>query len=111
MGHKPTGIKANRSARTLTITWDDGHISEYSFAGLRAICPCVECKGGHENMGTPADPRLVREAHNPDLNLQQIQQVGGYAIQFMWSDGHWAGIYTWEYLRQACPCEVCATDD
>jgi DUF971 family protein len=35
--------------------------------------------------------------------VQTIQQVGNYAIQFTWDDGHHTGIYTWEYLYKLCP--------
>jgi len=99
---RATGVKADRNERVLTITWSDGKACRYSFAGLRAICPCVECKGGHENMGAPPDVALLRSAQNDDLNLESVEAVGSYALQFIWSDGHWTGIYTWEYLRQAC---------
>jgi DUF971 family protein len=103
----PAGVIADRSQRTLTITWEDGHESRYSFAGLRAVCPCAECKGGHENMGGPPDPIAVRDAPRNDLNLVQIVPVGSYALQFIWDDGHGAGLYGWEYLRLACPCAEC----
>jgi DUF971 family protein len=36
-------------------------------------------------------------------------------MRIHWGDGHQAGIYTFEYLRQLCPCETCRaqrpTDD
>lgn len=108
---RPASITADRKLKTLTITWSDGHESTYSFAGLRAVCPCVECKGGHANMGGPPDPRLVRDATQDDLTLENIEQVGGYALQFFWSDGHSTGIYTWSMLRSACPCAQCLPDD
>lgn len=104
---RPTGITADRKKRELLITWNDGHESRYRFAGLRAVCPCVECKGGHANMGGPPDPQLVRDAAPSDINLERVEQVGGYALQFFWSDGHSTGIYTWEMLRAACPCPEC----
>jgi DUF971 family protein len=107
---RPTGVKADREARTVTITWSDGHVSDYSFAGLRAVCPCVTCKGGHAHMGAPPDPHQVRSAQDESLNLENVEAVGGYALQFSWSDGHSTGIYTWEYLRQACPCAECLPD-
>lgn len=105
--HRPTGVTADRTLREVTVSWDDGHVSSYSFAGLRAVCPCAECKGGHANMGVPPDPRVVRDAQNDQLTLEHVEQVGGYALQFHWSDGHRAGIYTWDTLRQACPCPGC----
>ena len=30
-----------------------------------------------------------------------------YAISFAWNDGHGSGIYSWDYLRRHCQCEVC----
>jgi len=30
--------------------------------------------------------------------------VGRYAVQIAWTDGHDSGIYTFEYLRELCPC-------
>ena len=54
-------------------------------------------------MGGPPDMDTYRAAENPDLNLERLEAVGSYALQFTWSDGHYTGIYAWDYLRQACP--------
>ena len=99
---RPTDVKADRNRRVVTIAWTDGQICDYPFAGLRAICPCVECKGGHANMGGPPDVHLLKAAGNDGLNLENVQAIGSYAIQFFWNDGHSTGIYTWDYLHQAC---------
>ncbi len=99
---KPTGVQADRNERMVTITWSDGKSCRYSFAGLRAICPCVTCRGGHDNMGFPADKELLRTAQNESLNLENVTAVGSYALSFAWSDGHSSGIYTWQYLYEAC---------
>ena len=40
-------------------------------------------------------------------NLEQVETVGAYAVQFVWSDGHSTGIYSWELLRASCPCQEC----
>jgi len=107
MPNHPTNITADRRERTLTIEWEDGHTSVYPFAGLRAVCPCAGCRGGHEYMGGPPDQKAVRDTPPGDLTLQDIQAVGSYDLQFLWSDGHSAGIYTWDFLRAACPCPLC----
>lgn len=99
---RPTHVTADRSKRLLLIEWSDGAACEYPFAGLRAICPCVECRGGHAQMGGPPDVRLLYTVKNETLNLESVQAVGSYALQFFWNDGHNTGIYTWDYLRQAC---------
>ena len=36
---------------------------------------------------------------------QNVAQVGNYALQFHWDDGHNAGIYTWDYLYRLCPAD------
>ena len=99
---RPAGVTVDRQKRSVTIQWSDGRNCAYSFAGLRAICPCVLCQGGHTNMGRPADKLLLEKAQNDSLKLEAANAVGTYAIQFVWSDGHDSGIYTWQYLREAC---------
>lgn len=100
---KPTGVKADKSEQVLIISWNDGHESRLAYAGLRANCPCVECKGGHGNMGTPANLDLMRNPPPSDVVIEKIAPVGSYALQFQWSDGHDTGIYTWAYLRGCDP--------
>lgn len=99
---RPTNVTADRERRVLTIQWNDGRECRYSFAGLRAVCPCVLCQGGHANMGRPADKLLLQKSQNDMLNLDAATAVGSYAIQFAWNDGHDSGIYTWNYLYEAC---------
>jgi DUF971 family protein len=100
---KPTGVTADRNQRLLIVKWSDGHVSRLPFAGLRAICPCVECKGGHDNMGGPPDLEVLQNTRDEAINLDKVEAVGSYALQFHWSDGHWTGIYTWKFLREADP--------
>ena len=90
----------------LLITWRDNHQSTFTVQQLRSICPCAACQGEtvlfHEVAPQPKrdDPR--------QYELVDIRQVGSYAIQIKWADGHNAGIYTWEYLRMNCPCDQCS---
>lgn len=106
---RPVNITANRGNRELTIEWSDGHRSTYSFTLLRAACPCAECRGGHENMGTDPEPEVFERPpeDSPATRLQKIEAVGSYAITLEWEDGHHFGIYTWSYLRRLCPCAAC----
>ncbi|MBI1804228.1 MAG: DUF971 domain-containing protein [Ignavibacteriae bacterium] len=90
----------------LTILWDDEHQSRYALEHLRNACPCAGCQG---------ETILLREYSppSPDMSaagryeLTGIQQVGSYAIQLTWADGHSTGIYTWEQLKDLCECEEC----
>ena len=99
----PTGVKADRNERRLNITWSDGHVSNLKFDGLRLACPCVECKGGHANMGKATAPSVVKNAPNLGIQLEELIPAGSYALQPMWSDGHTTGIFTWELLRALDP--------
>ena len=107
---RPTAIKLDRGRGILVVPWDDGHVSEYPLMGLREACPCVECRGGHENMGGPPDPSVmdvIPLSPVKSYKVTRIVPVGNYAIQPEWEDGHHTGIYTWAYLRGLCPCEAC----
>ncbi len=102
----PKHIAVSRSRRVLIIDWEDDHRSEYPLEGLRAACPCAECRGGHEGMGEPGSPELLSQPlrEGQSAELESLEMVGNYALQPVWSDGHSYGIYSWSYLRALCPC-------
>ncbi len=103
MNVQATGVKADRNERFLEISWSDGHTSRYKFDGLRLACPCVECKGGHAQMGNVTPPSVVQNAPDLGIQLEQLVPAGAYALQPFWSDGHSTGIFTWELLRALDP--------
>ena len=99
----------------MEILWKDGHQSTYTFTYLRDACPCALCneerEKSHRQPDQPA-PRLARRRRrcrcsSPPSAPTRSQQVGNYAIRFDWNDGHKHGIFSWEYLREWCPCEEC----
>jgi len=109
MSSTPLKISADRNQRILTLSWGDGHVSQYPFKLLRAGCPCATCRGGHENMRSEPDPEIF-DIDLPDTErtqIRKIEAIGTYAISFEWADGHSYGIFNWRYLRGLCPCEVC----
>ena len=61
-------------------------------------------------MGGPGSPELMEIPLQPiqSAELDSLEQVGNYALQINWKDGHSYGIYSWDYLRELCPCEECA---
>jgi DUF971 family protein len=105
---RPSGVKVDKQKRLVIINWTDDHESTFLFHSLRAICPCAGCKGAYsdENVHNQAYP--ITDRREDDLNLFSVNAVGAYALQFSWSDGHSAGIYSWDLLRDACNCEICA---
>jgi DUF971 family protein len=62
-------------------------------------------------MGQPPDPAKVRDTPNEGMTVEKIEAMGSYALQFTWSDGHYTGIYTWDYLRQADPALAAVNED
>jgi DUF971 family protein len=106
----PTGVTHDRNQRALLISWRDGHESIFELDVLREICPCVTCRGGHDKMGPEHSPDILTLTPANSYELQDMQLVGNYALQLTWHDGHDSGIYTWEYLRDMCSCEVCLAE-
>ena len=108
----PLHIAVSKS-RGVTIDWADGHKSEYNCAMLRDACPCATCTGAHGTEPQPSDyskPVAAGELFpmfKPKPVMRNIEAVGNYAFRIDWSDGHNAGIYSYEYLRQICPCAEC----
>lgn len=106
---QPTGITADRQAREMTVTWNDGHTSVYPFGLLRAACPCASCRGGHEHMKAEPDEAVFSAnlEESDHTRMTRVEGVGSYAITISWEDGHSFGIYNWYYLRKLCPCAEC----
>ncbi|MDP9257177.1 MAG: gamma-butyrobetaine hydroxylase-like domain-containing protein, partial [Actinomycetota bacterium] len=91
------------SETEVRILWKDGHESLYTGYALRVGCRCAVC--ADEISG---NKRLREESISKDIRPLSIDPVGRYAIRFQWSDGHSTGIYTFEHLRELCPCPICA---
>jgi len=98
---KPARIHADRTAGTLELEWSDGHRSVYEFEALRWLCPCAYCRG---EAGLPgwldSAPKLTAE----QMRLTDIVLVGQYAVAPTWGDGHHTGYYSFQMLREQCPC-------
>ena len=97
-----------KNPATLQIEWDDGHVSLYGLKELRRSCPCATCREARST--TSANPLRILSAQEviaPDLDLEQAEVVGRYAISFLWNDGHNTGIYSFDFLRKLCQCEKC----
>jgi DUF971 family protein len=107
---RPQNLTVNRPEETLEIVWADGHRSVYPLAGLRNVCPCAECRGGHEAMGLPVDRAVLHARPDKPWQIAGAELVGNYAMSFTWADGHDAGIYTWTFLRDLCPCDACEAE-
>lgn len=110
---KPASVKIHISSGSgVDITWADGHSSHYDFAYLREHCPCATCneeREKKEQLKTPSSAQFTPlPMFKPQARAQAASQVGNYAIQISFSDGHATGIYSYDYLRGICPCADCA---
>ena len=110
---KPTEVKIHvKSGAGVDITWADGHASHFDYPYLRDHCPCATCndqrgkKDKMAEMNLPASPLLPM--YKPKAKATAATQVGNYAIQISFNDGHSTGIFSYDYLRTMCPCEECA---
>ncbi len=75
--------------------WEDGQGSHYPYRFLRGNCPCAMC------VIEGTDRRVVFEKDVPeDVIAIDWMQVGRYAVQFLWSDAHETGIFTFRYLKE-----------
>ena len=97
----PRRIHADRAAGQLEIEWADGHRSRYDFVTLRWLCPCAYCRG---EAGQPGWLDTAPALTPAQTQLTDVQLVGQYALAPTWADGHHTGYYTFERLREACPC-------
>lgn len=113
MAADPKSVKVHLTAGTgVEIEWKDGHRSEYTFPFLRDACPCAMCNDEREKSGRlPGDPVKPAPGELPMFKAAakptSAASVGKYAIKFKWNDGHELGIYSWNWLREICPCEEC----
>ena len=104
---RPVRLAADRDAQALTVEWADGHVSVYSYEGLRRACPCAECRGGHGAMSEPVDPVVFHLPGLMSYDIEELRPAGHYALQIVWDDGHASGLWRWDALRGLCPCAVC----
>ena len=97
----PAAIHADRAGGRLEISWTDGHRTEYDTVTLRWLCPCAYCRG---EAGMPGWLDSKPDLTSEQTRLVDLQLVGQYAVAPVWADGHATGFYTFERLREACPC-------
>ncbi|MHB1591262.1 MAG: gamma-butyrobetaine hydroxylase family protein [Sulfuricella sp.] len=88
----PTEIKLHQKSRLLEIAFSDGQRFELPCEFLRVYSPSAEVRGhgpGQE----------VLQAGKKNVEITDVQPVGSYAVQLVFSDGHDSGLYSWDYLH------------
>jgi DUF971 family protein len=85
----------------LAVKWEDETESFIRLEDFRRQCPCAACKGEVDIMGNLyKNPSKPLPAHA--FTLIRLINVGTYAVQPVWGDGHSSGIYSFEYLAKIC---------
>ncbi len=87
------------SDQVIAIKWEDDTDSLLFAEKSRGECPCATCK--EENEKKPkANPFNILKANPNNVVFRRWEMIGRYAIRFSFSDGHDAGIYTFEHLKE-----------
>jgi len=89
----PTQIRVNRQARTMELSWPDGHQQELTAEYLRVHSPSAEVRGHGRGEGA-----LVHGKEH--VGITEVEPIGHYAVRLVFDDGHNSGIYTWAYLAE-----------
>ena len=90
---QPTALTVHQASRVLEVGFDDGNTFRIPFELLRVYSPSAEVQGhgpGQE----------VLQTGKRDVEIVSVEQVGHYAVQPTFSDGHDTGIFSWGYLHQ-----------
>lgn len=83
----------------VAVRWQDDSESYFKMDRLRALSPSAETQGERDLLGQ----QISSDQRGKDFSGVTVTgwvPVGGYGIQFHFSDGHRTGIYTFDYLRE-----------
>ena len=94
----PVDILAEPSSQELRIEWSDGHVSVYRYEYLRENCPCPGCT---KAKGHPAGEEIALAG----AGLKGVRVLEGGCLHFSYEDEHDGCTYTFERLREICPCD------
>jgi DUF971 family protein len=87
----PEALTLHGHSRALEISFSDGKTFRIPFELMRVYSPSAEVQGhgpGQETLQTG----------KRDVDVTALVQVGNYAVQPTFSDGHDTGIFSWDYL-------------
>ena len=90
---EPTQI-VEESDRAISIKWSDDAETVYNAPQLRRNCPCASCVNEWTGEKIIKDENIA-----DDLTFSRITIVGRYALNFIFSDEHDTGIFSYKFLR------------
>ena len=87
----PSAITVHSQSRQLQVGFSDGSDFHIPFELMRVYSPSAEVQGhgpGQE----------VLQTGKREVSITALAQVGHYAVQPSFSDGHDSGLFSWDYL-------------
>jgi DUF971 family protein len=87
----PQALTLHGQSRVLEVSFSDGQTFRIPFELMRVYSPSAEVQGhgpGQE----------VLQTGKREVDILELAQVGNYAVQPTFSDGHNSGIFSWDYL-------------
>ena len=88
---RPESIKIHRKSADLELVYREGTF-RLSAEYLRVHSPSAEVQGHGPG-------QAVLQYGKRNVQFNDIQAMGHYAIRIVWKDGHNAGIYSFEFLK------------
>ena len=89
----PSKVHYHKSARELELGYASGESYRLPVELLRVYSPSAEVRG---HGGDTA----VLQVGKKHVGLQNITQVGNYALKLYFDDGHSSGLFSWDYLHE-----------
>jgi DUF971 family protein len=87
----PTSVTVHQASKVLEIAFADGAAFRIPFELMRIYSPSAEVQGhgaGQE----------ILQTGKREVGINGLDQVGNYALQPEFSDGHNTGLFSWDYL-------------
>ena len=88
----PAEISVTADRGALTVHWDDNSSHTFSAKILRANSRSAQTTYKVVN----GRPDLIHE----NITIQQVNAIGNYAINIVFSDGYTKGIFPWSLFRE-----------
>ncbi|MEN9728009.1 MAG: hypothetical protein RL434_2375 [Pseudomonadota bacterium] len=89
--YQPTNLVLHQLSRILEVSFEDGATWRLPCEYLRVYSPSAEVRGHGPGQGT-------LQTGKEEVNIDDIEPVGNYAVRLVFDDGHNSGLYTWDYL-------------
>lgn len=88
----PTHIAVHQKSRQFEIHFNDGAEYNLPFEYLRVFSPSAEVRVAKKR------GEIIRGKE--EVNINNVEPMGSYAVRIVFDDGHHSGIYSWTTLKE-----------